>query len=155
MKIIYNCYGGSHSSVVVGYIHCGLLDKNKVPTRQQLMSLSYFDSQRKEDHGILQYLGKDKDNNEIYSVGLESNREFGKECLKNVSSIMGINPEGYIMVDTISSVNWFMRIGGFLSRALGLISIGRPLVIYGTQRAFFNLVKITEKTLLEVKGKSK
>ncbi len=119
------------------------------------MSLSYFDSQRKEDHGILQYLGKDKDNNEIYSVGLESNREFGKECLKNVSSIMGINPEGYIMVDTISSVNWFMRIGGFLSRALGLISIGRPLVIYGTQRAFFNLVKITEKTLLEVKGKSK
>lgn len=146
MKIIYNCYGGAHSSVVVGYIHCGLLSKDQVPTKQQLMSLSYYDSQKNEDHGILQYIGIDDKGNEIYSVGLRSDRKFGKASLTNIASIMGIPQESYMLVDTIQAVNWYMRIGGFLSRALGLIKIGRPLVLYGTQRAFFNLAKITEET---------
>lgn len=155
MKIIYNCYGGAHSSVVVGYIHCGLIDSNSPPTKQQLMSLSYYDSQRNEDHGILQFLGNDSYGNEIYSVGLETQRKFAKECLKNISGIMGIDNTTYVMVDTIAAVNWYMRIGGFLSRALGLTQIGRPLVIYGTQRAFFNLKKIPEETIkgLELKGR--
>lgn len=155
MKIIYNCYGGAHSSVVVGYIHSGLLQSNVPPTRQQLMSLSYFDSQRKEDHGILQFLGNDAHGNEIYSVGLEGDRKFGKECLENIAAIMGIDNTTYVMVDTINAVNWYMRIGGFLSRALGLTWIGRPLVIYGTQRAFSNLKKIPEKTLKELKLKGR
>ncbi|SHJ91528.1 Protein of unknown function [Anaerobranca californiensis DSM 14826] len=155
MKVIYNCYGGAHSSVVAGYIHCGLLRKDKIPTKQQLMSLAYYDSQQNLDHGILQYIGIDEQGNEIYSVGLKSERQFSEKCLENIAVIMGIDTDSYIFVDTISKVNWYMRIGGFLSRALGLTIIGRPLVIYGTQRAFFDICQLVEEICEKLRGEKK
>jgi hypothetical protein len=31
MKIIYHCYGGTHSSVIAAAIHLGLLPEDRVP----------------------------------------------------------------------------------------------------------------------------
>ncbi|HWJ02080.1 MAG TPA: DUF3189 family protein, partial [Verrucomicrobiae bacterium] len=48
MKIIYNCYGGSHSSVTAAAIHLGLVDCGKVPCARELWKLPYYDSQVKK-----------------------------------------------------------------------------------------------------------
>ncbi|WP_350342461.1 DUF3189 family protein [Proteinivorax tanatarense] len=156
MKIIYNCYGGSHSSVLSGYVHCGLIEKHKVPKAKTLLSLAFYDSQKAGDHGVLQFIGTDYRGNLVYSVGLESEPEFSQKCVKNIAAVMGVNSDEYIFVNTMPAVNWHMRIGGFLSRALGLKAVGRPLVIFGTQRAFFNIVNLVEQNIKELEeGKQK
>ncbi|WP_353894381.1 DUF3189 family protein [Proteinivorax hydrogeniformans] len=155
MKIIYNCYGGSHSSVLSGYIHCGIIEKDKVPSAKKLLSLAYYDSQKADDHGIVQYIGTDSKGNRVYSVGLESEAVFSRKCVKNIAAIMGISCEEYVFVDTMPAVNWFMRIGGFLSRALGLKAVGRPLVIFGTQRAFFDIINLVEDNINKIEESDK
>jgi xylulokinase len=42
MKIIYHCYGGSHSSVLAAAIHTGRLNPERLPTGEELMALPYF-----------------------------------------------------------------------------------------------------------------
>ena len=54
-------------------------------------------------------------------------------------------------VDTTFPINPLMVIGGFLSRGLNLVSLGRPIVLYGTQIAYPFLVKIAEDVLQAVK----
>ena len=43
MKIIYHCYGGSHSSVIAAALHLGLLAKDRIPNETELMAIPYFD----------------------------------------------------------------------------------------------------------------
>jgi len=56
------------------------------------------------------------------------------------------NSPSVTFIDTLTVVNIWMRIGGFLSRAVGLTRLGRPLVIYGTRRAFPLLVALVRRT---------
>jgi len=37
MKIIYHCFGGSHSSVLAAALHLGIIDKNKVPGMSEVV----------------------------------------------------------------------------------------------------------------------
>lgn len=48
------------------------------------------------------------------------------------------------IVDTHPAVNIWMKIGGFSSRALGLVSFGRPIVTYGTLKTYKNLVELVK-----------
>ena len=59
------------------------------------------------------------------------------------------------MVDTLKNINLITKIGGFISRRLGLIWIGRPLTVIGIQQKYqdfiqlVNDVKNTEKQILK------
>ncbi|MFY9217196.1 MAG: DUF3189 family protein, partial [Tepidanaerobacteraceae bacterium] len=49
---------------------------------------------------------------------------------------------------TLNSVNLLTKIGGFFSRRLGFVTVGRPLTILGIQlkyRDFVELVKAVKK----------
>ena len=43
MKIIYHCFGGSHSSVSAAALHLGLLDRQRTPTEEELVRIPYYD----------------------------------------------------------------------------------------------------------------
>ncbi len=45
-----------------------------------------------------------------------------------------------------------MRIGGYLSRQLGLLEIGRPIVLQGTQEAYPQLLALVARIRNEVAG---
>jgi len=55
-----------------------------------------------------------------------------------------------IFVDTLQCVTLKMRIGGYISRQLGLIKIGRPIVLHGTQGAYPQLVALVSRIRKEV-----
>lgn len=145
-SIIYYCYGGAHSSVVTAAIHLGILENNRTPTSSELLLVPYYDEQTDPDHGKLRFMGKDKNENNIYIVGvrnLGTNVEYLiKSCL-NIADV----PDKPIMVSTLTGVNLAMRVGGFISRKLGITMIGRPIVIWGTKKAFFNFVKIAAENI--------
>ena len=136
MHIIYNCYGGSHSSVTAACIHAGLLKENTIPTPQELLSLPFFDKQVAKDHGSIRFIGEDDYGNKIY-ISSKHNLSYHYETImRSIACILDYPNEKLLFIDTMPYVNWLMVIGGFLSRALGITAIGSPIVILGTQISF-------------------
>lgn len=148
-KIIYHCYGGTHSSVVAAAIHLGWLDPARVPHDRELMNLTLFDRLDKDQHGQLHFFGADEAGNQVYAMGCCNAGLAVENMLKGVARILEMEKELYF-VDTLHCVNASMRIGGYLSRRLGWITLGRPLVLSGTRAVYQALVKLVETTRKEV-----
>ncbi|MCW3491505.1 DUF3189 family protein [Dethiobacter alkaliphilus] len=147
-KIIYHCYGGAHSSVTAAAIHLGKLKPHIIPSDRELMSLTLFDRQTKDGHGQLHFFGFDRAGNQVYSVGCRNIGSSLENFLQNVSGLLNVEDELHF-VDTLHCVNLKMRIGGYISRRLGIIKYGRPLVLEGTQDAYPKLVELVNKVRKE------
>jgi len=152
--VIYHCYGGSHSSVAAAAIHVGLLARDKKPGRRELTELPYFDSQKAQDHGFLQFMGRGKEGALVYSVGFETASAPVINAAKNLFSLGREAAENVIYVGTRPQINNWMIAGGIISRLLGLTCLGRPLVAWGTQLAHRGLVGLVEKTEARVRDLS-
>lgn len=151
MIIIYHCFGGSHSSVAAAALHLGLLDSQKIPTEEDLIRIPYYDKTTDADFGSIRYMGTDNDNNHIYVFGKRSFNNRYAAVLKGVARMLG-DQDDLVMVDCMKRVNLGMKIGGYTSRRLGLIAIGRPIVSWGTRMAFAHLVNLVEITRFRILG---
>ncbi|MDD4569966.1 MAG: DUF3189 family protein [Tepidanaerobacteraceae bacterium] len=153
MKIFYCCYGSAHSSVVAASIHLGLMPVNRIPVANEFMYLPHYDETRSFEIGTPFFMGKDEFNSDVFILGMGSERKLIKKAILSFLTHMGLNSKELLMVDTLHNVNWITKIGGFTSRRLGLISIGRPLTIIGIQqkyRYFIELVNNVKKRELEI-----
>ncbi|HBQ87804.1 MAG TPA: hypothetical protein DER33_02495 [Syntrophomonas sp.] len=148
MKIIYHCFGGSHSSVTAAALHLGLIDKHRPPTVDELMSLPYFDKTTEADFGSIRFMGIDEYGNEVYVLGKKSMSERLTHILNGLAQILGVEDQ-VLVVNAMDRVNISMKLGGFTSRRIGLPSVGRPVVSRGTIKAFFQLVNLVEITRLK------
>lgn len=148
MKIIYHCYGGSHSSVIASALHLGLLSRERLPTMEEMMALPYFDKTTASDFGSIRFMGIDEFHNEVYVLGKKSFSPRYTRILTGVAEILGAG-EQVLTVDCMDRVNWAMKLGGFTSRRAGIVSLGRPVLGKGTREAFFKLVNLAEITRLK------
>ena len=146
MKIIYYCYGGAHSSVLSAAIHVGMLPTYRIPQEEEFFSIPNFDITPNSSIGTPLYMGVDGWGNEVYCMGLGMHKE------KILSSILFLEKHNkdflcnqVIFIYALPIADILVRIGGFLSRRLGIISLGRPLVIRGLQRKYFEFVKLVNR----------
>lgn len=151
MKIIYHCFGGSHSSVSAAALHLGLLDRGRIPTEEDLMRVPYYDKTTDADFGSIRYMGTDEAGNDIYVFGKKTFNNRYSALLMGIARILG-EQEELVMIDCMNRVNWSMKIGGFTSRRLGLTFVGRPIVSWGTRQAFAQLVNLVEITRIKTLG---
>lgn len=145
MIIIYHCYGGTHSSVMAASLHLGLLPQDKKPTGKELLALPYFDQQSGADFGKIFYMGKDERGHEIFIMGCKNAGYIVERALINFCRIKGINPNDILIVDTVPCLNILMRAGGFISRGLHLVTLGRLFLIPGCRSAFKKIVKFVTR----------
>ncbi len=145
MKIIYHCFGGSHSSVTAAALHLGILNQNQIPTTEDLMKIPYYDKTNDSDFGSIRFMGTDELGNDIYVLGKKSLGNRFSSILMGVAEILG-RQDDLIVVNCMDIVNWSMKLGGFTSRRLGLVSLGRPVVSWGTRKAFGQLVNLVAIT---------
>lgn len=146
MHVVYTCYGGAHSSPVAAALHLRLLPWDTVPTGKELMNVPLFDRTTKEQHGLVTYIGTDENGNKVYVLGRGGAHASVLRAVQSGVHLAEHNSPSVTFIDTLTVVNIWMRIGGFLSRAVGLTRLGRPLVIYGTRRAFPLLVALVRRT---------
>jgi hypothetical protein len=142
--VIYYCYGGTHSSPVAAALHTGLLPAERIPTRKELLQLPWFDRIQTDQRGQLFFVGKDQAGNAIYICGRGKERDGIAQAIKSGFSLSGGDSQELFFVDTMPAVNLVMRVGGYLSRRLGLVALGRPLAILGAQLAFPQLLRIVQ-----------
>lgn len=150
MKVIYYDYGGAHSSVLAASLHTGTISGRRRPTSDQIRHLPHFDQATPADHGRLVYIGDARPGVEVYVLGCRRYHTIARRALRGVARAYGIPHGDLVMADTLPGVNLAMRVGGLLSRGLGLSTIGRPLVAWGTRSAFFNIMRIVDRTRDEV-----
>lgn len=155
MRIVYHCFGGSHSSVTAASVHLGLLPVDRIPTFDEFMSLPYYEKQEKKDHGHFRFMGNDEFGNEIYIIGRQNQARAFRQALAGIAKIFGITEKDLHFVDTMPYVNWKMMLGGFLSRKWKWISIGRPIVIKGTQASYLDLVNLVNSVKMQVASNAK
>ncbi len=149
MKIIYHCFGGSHSSVTAAAIHLGLLPTSKIPLAHDFMALPYFDKTSGKVYGKISYMGQTAEGDEVYILGKKNLGNRMNRIFFGLAELLEMEDQ-IIVVNTMPYVNIFMMVGGFLSRRLGLIFPGRPILIWGTRLAFLNLVGLVKNIKLKL-----
>ncbi|ABY94657.1 MULTISPECIES: DUF3189 family protein [Thermoanaerobacter] len=153
MHIIYHCYGGTHTSVIAAYIHTGKLSMDKIPSREEIENIPLFDKLNgQNDPGHIVPIGTDEYGNNIYSMGVKNAKKLIEPALKDLYYHIFNTNEGLLLIDTTAATNWIMKIGGFTSIALKFPVIGRPLVIYGTQKAYKKIVQIVKNVKAQEKA---
>lgn len=145
MQVIYYCYGGTHSSPIAAALHIGLLSPDRLPTKEELLQLPWFDQVTTAQRGKLFLVGKDEAGNAVYVCGRGAEKLGITQAVMSGYVLGGGRVQELYFVDTMPAVNILMRLGGYLSRRLGLVFLGRPLVACGAQLAFPKLVRIVEE----------
>lgn len=149
MYIIYHCYGGAHSSVTAASIHLGFISEEGIPSSEELMALPYYDQPRKDDHGFLRYMGSDQMGNRVYIIGRRRLKKYFPQIIKSFADLLNVPQKELLIIDTVPYVNLLMMLGGYTSRRLGWVKMGRPLVLKGTMMAFPNFVRLVRNTKLK------
>lgn len=152
MKIIYHCYGGSHSSVIAAALHLKLIEKHRFPTAEEIMAIPYYDKTDDSDFGSIRFMGIDESGNEVYVLGRKGMSEKYNNLLNDIAAILG-EKENLLTAECLNRVNISMKLGGFLSRRAGFIFPGRAVVLKGTQAAFMALVNLVESVRLKTLNK--
>lgn len=150
MIIVYCCYGGTHSSPVAAAIHLGMIKSIDNVSVEDIWSVKYFDRVETTARGKLNFVGEDEHGNQVFVCGRGSEKQGIEKAIISGVTLAGGDKEQLKFVDTLPAVNILMRIGGYMSRQLHWIRIGRPLVIKGTQKAIPNLARIVYNTKLEL-----
>ncbi len=152
MKVIYHCFGGTHSSVLAAAVHTGRLSPDRVPSPDDLLSLPLYDKQDGQDYGRLEPYGQDESGNEVFVLGRRSYAQAPEIVFRGLASAFNLE-EPFKLVDTAITLNWKMKLGGYLSRGLKLQGIGRLIVTWGSRRAYPRVVALVESTKKDLSAK--
>lgn len=146
MKIFYYCYGGAHSSVVAASIHLGMLPSDRFPSAKEIESLPHFDKTDSCEIGTPFFMGVDEYETEIFITGMTNERQLVKKTIYSFLRHSGIDESDLMMIDALKYVNFKTRIGGFLSRRMGLVALGRPLAIKGILEKYTDFLLLVKQT---------
>ena len=141
MNIIYCCSGGTHSSITAAFIHLGQLPVERVPTKEEILKTP-FDTIESKDVGRIIYRGTDEFGNKVFTLSKKNAGEIVIPALIDLNRLLGFEPDNLQIANTHPAVNLLMKIGGYTSRGLGLMRLGRPIVLYGTLKTYHNLIDI-------------
>ncbi|HDK7139442.1 DUF3189 family protein [Clostridium botulinum] len=145
IMVIYHDVGGAHSSCVAANIHVKNLPSNTVPSKEDLLKLPTFDKLTKKDVGHLKFIGIDEFGHKVYTIGVRYKPNIVIPALRDMYTELKGSGNDLILVSSQPFVNTWMKIGGFTSRGLGIVPIGRPIVTYGTLKSYMELVDLVEK----------
>lgn len=145
MKIIYHCFGGTHSSVTAAACHLGMLPASLTIKNEDLLAIPFYDARDYHDHGNITLMGIDDHGNDIYFVGRRSCPQLLENIIYGLAREFDIPLHYFKLVSMEGKVNFCMRLGGFMSRRFKWIYPGRPLVTRGTINAFRNIINLVRR----------
>ncbi len=144
MIIIFQCFGGTHTSVVAASLYTGQLSRRRAPRTDELIALPYYDRMDSSEMGKLHFIGPDKWDNPVFALG---SGKWGAEIREILAAFLELpyeNRQTVAVIDCLPTINTVTRIGGYISRRLGLTRIGRPLVNRGIQSGYPRLLHLVE-----------
>ncbi len=142
--VIYHCFGGAHSSVTSAAIYLDLLPRDRVPETVEILRTPHYDGDETIVHGHFRFMGRDEEDRAVFVLGKRMLGPGVSRLLIMFAGIYGCAGDIFAR-DTTAPINLLMICGGYLSRALKFVALGRPLVVLGTKHAYFRFVRIAEQ----------
>ncbi|MHB9146480.1 MAG: DUF3189 family protein [Symbiobacteriia bacterium] len=130
-RVIYVCYGSAHSSIVAANLHLDRLPVTRRALPAELVAAPRFDQMPHREIGTLLEMGQDPEGHRVYALGLGRERDILGRAVVDLVTSLGLPSQSVLLVDALTGAHVTTRIGGFLSRRLGLVRVGRPLVASG------------------------
>ena len=148
MIYIYNCYGGTHSSVLAAAYHLKRLDETREPTKREILHSHNFNKLVYKDRGKLYLHGIDEEGNKVYTVGRGRSKVLipGMYNLIEMLQNEEVLNEKVIFSNCSPTVPLPMTFGGLFSRWLKIDLIGVPLLIIGAKQAYQDIVRLVHYT---------
>ncbi|MEW6309206.1 MAG: DUF3189 family protein [Bacillota bacterium] len=137
--VVYNCFGSAHSSVVTAAIHLGLLPCDRVPSSREIASVPLYDRVDTAEIGTIFFAGKGADGRNVYILGAGPAKALLPKLAGSLLRAYGVQPEDVVLVNCLKNIGLLTRVGGFLSRELGWVKLGRPMSAYGIRRCYDRL----------------
>ena len=157
MKLFYHCFGGAHTSITCAAIHLGYLPMDRTPNAREFISVAHYDKMEDENRGTPLYIGRDELGIDIYAIGLKNACNIMIPAIKSYLSAIGVQQKDILFVESLIKLHPMTGVGGFLSRKLNMVALGRPLTIWGIRRrysVFVDLVSGVKENLCRNFGMS-
>lgn len=139
--MIYACYAGTHSSALAASLHLGIVDSGC-----DISELPYFDRRLSHEIGVPAFVGRDNEGTDVYALGTGW---LSAPLERAVSDLVEIHFPGVCVC--ICSVRGFLdfpaRVGGFASRRLGLVHLGRALIAESLARKLPEMRRMVRRCL--------
>jgi hypothetical protein len=149
VRVVYHCFGAAHSSVAAAAIHCGRLAPEGPVRLWDVLSVPGFDQRGGKDIGAAFYVDCDGNGSDVFVIGFNGVREM---ITRAVIGLLARLPEGgrhVVLAETLPLVSALAKIGGYTSRRLGLVRLGRPLAAAGIVLSIPALRRIVASTQAE------
>lgn len=130
--------------MITAAIYLGLLPADRVPAQAEILAVRHFDGLRNDELGRVLFLGTDEGGIDVYVIGSGPARDMVPRAVKSFLGLNGLDPGLAEFVDCLALADVLTRVGGFLSRRLGLIWVGRNLAAYGIRRNYRRFVELAQ-----------
>lgn len=148
MIYIYNDYGGTHTTSLAAAYHLNKLPVKRKLTKEEILSVDYFNKLKTSDMGKLIFHGIDENGNSVYTIGHGASKAV-IPAMKNLSLVLQDKYQGnetIVYSNTSPTVPFAMTIGGLLSRRLKLDFIGVPLLVLGAKQCCQDILQLVIHT---------
>ncbi len=150
MKLFYCCYGGAHTSVTCASIHLGYLPDDRIPSPSEFAKVPFYDKMDNHKLGTPVFMGCDALGWDIYIIGMKNVKTLVIPAMRSYLNACDMDQSDFMLVNALVELHPITSIGGVATRKFGLISLGRPLTIWGIRRTyskFLSLVKEVKENL--------
>ena len=131
----------------------GILNMHNPLTWQDLFTCPYFDTVDKKDTGKINYMGKNATGDDVYIMGCKNAGSIVETVVNELEKVVHFNTSELLMVNTVPCLNNWMRLGGFLSRQLGLVKAGRFFLFHGSKQAYPKIkLKVLQVKIMKLKN---
>jgi hypothetical protein len=121
---------------------------DRIPAKQEILDLEYFNKLTYKDMGSLLFHGTDDEGNQVYTIGRGTSKAL-IPAMRNLAITLCRNAainEHFLFINCSPTVPPLMTMGGFFSRGLHLNFIGVPLLLAGTHQTYYNITKLVKKS---------
>ncbi|HPT77731.1 MAG TPA: DUF3189 family protein [Candidatus Atribacteria bacterium] len=151
MKIlVYYCYGGAHTSVTCASIHLNYLPSDRIPGPEEFAPLPFYDKMDHDKLGTPVYMGRDEYGWDVYIIGLKRANAVIIPAIRTYLNACGKDQADLLLVNALVELHPLTSIGGYSSRRLGLLSLGRRMTVWGIRKSypkFLDLVSRVKENL--------
>ena len=128
-SIFYTCYAGTHTSIFASALHVGNVIANEALRNgpAALSSIPFFDTRTAADIGVPAFIGIDVNGTSVYAMGTGWLGFSLERCLCDLIELS--NPRARACLCNVrGALDFRARVGGFLSRRLNFVTLGRNVV---------------------------
>jgi len=145
LKLFYHCYGGAHTSVTCASIHLNYLPNDRIPGPEEFLAVPFYDKMDNKELGTPVYVGRDEFGWDIYIMGMKNAKSLLVPAMKGFLDSCGVPLRDVLFVNALVELHPITSIGGFTSRQLGGIFVGRPMTVWGIRRSYPKFVELVKR----------